>query len=712
MRTILGLLLALGLTGNGLTAPQAHTAVEMLIPVESARPGDTITVGIRLKMESGWHTYWKYPGDAGGPTEIEWELPDGISAGDIEWPAPERLDEEGLTTFIYHGEVTLLVPLQMSTGLAPGVQELKAKVSWLECEALCLPGQTTVSGKLQIGAESKPSLAAATIEQTRAQLPEKGNPPGLQVQWEDTNSTNQRALLFEWPANGAESADFFPYASDDYDVQFTPERLPVDSSRFAMRLTVRSDSGTWPAQIDGVIIQTVKGDRHAYLASLAPSNAQADAPVGERSERPGAAKPFPPFTMLVSQMLAALLGGLILNLMPCVLPILSLKALHIVKQHGASSSENRRHAIVYTLGVLVSFWIFAGLVIGKQLVSVGGQFQSPLFVVAITVLVMLVSLNLFGLFEVVLPGGAVGKANDLSSKEGLAGSFFKGLLAVVLGASCVAPVFAPVVGWAFSQSAPVILLTFSMIGLGLALPFLLISFFPVLQSLLPKPGPWMQKFKIAMGFPMLATAIWLLSQTADHFGSRGPLWVGMFLVVLALAAWVYGEFHQRGRSRRGIAAVLALVLAGGGYAWALEYELDWRNPPASLPEASAVGPSHPGEGIAWEAWSTEAVNQARAEGRPVLVDFTANWCLTCQLNKKTSLEIDAVRAKLKEINAVALLGDYTRKNPEITAELQRFERAGVPLVLVYPKDASKPPAILPTILTPEIVLNALDAAAD
>jgi thiol:disulfide interchange protein DsbD len=209
---------------------------------------------------------------------------------------------------------------------------------------------------------------------------------------------------------------------------------------------------------------------------------------------------------------------------------------------------------------------------------------------------------------------------------------------------------------------------------------------------------------------MLATAAWLLSQTADHFGPSGPLWVGLFLVLLALAMWIYGEFHQRGSQHRGLAAGIALAIAVSSYMWALESQLHWRNPPAIAPGTQTSAPANTDAGIAWQPWSTEAVAKARAEGRPVLVDFTANWCLTCQLNKKTSLEVDSVRAKLKAINAVALLGDYTRKNPDITAELKRFERAGVPLVLVYPKDATQPPQLLPTVLTPTIVLEALDAA--
>jgi thiol:disulfide interchange protein DsbD len=332
-------------------------------------------------------------------------------------------------------------------------------------------------------------------------------------------------------------------------------------------------------------------------------------------------------------------------------------------------------------------------------------------VVVVTVLITLVALNLFGVFEVLLPGSAVTGATQLASKEGAAGSFFNGILAVVLGASCVAPLLAAAIGWAISQPPLWILMIFTLIGLGLALPFLLLSFFPVLQRLLPKPGPWMEKFKVAMGFPMLATAAWLLSQTGDHFGPAGPLWVGVFLVLLALALWIYGEFIQRGRKRKGLATLFVLLFGFGGYFYALEGELDWRHPPLAPPGNGAATRENDPDGIPWQPWSPEAVAAARQEGRPVLVDFTANWCLTCKLNKKTSLEIPQVQSKLAAVNALALLGDYTRKDPAITAELKRFQRAGVPLVLVYPRDPSKPPAVLPTVLTPGIVLEALEAAA-
>jgi thiol:disulfide interchange protein len=705
MRIALQWFALLMLAINAVAAPESHTKVDLLLSVETARAGDTVMAGVRLRMAPKWHTYWKSPGDSGGATEIEWQLPPGITAGDIQWPAPERYDASGLTTFVYHDEVILLVPLKLDASLKPGPVQLTAKVSWLECEELCLPGKTEVSATLNIGDTTKPSAEAALIEAAQKRIPATTGLAGLMADWEGPATEQKRALLFEWPSNGATDADFFPYASDDYEVSFTPEKLPVDASRNAFRLEVKSTSGKWPEAVRAVIVQTVNGTRQAFEVALAPG-----AQTKSRGATSVATQAAPP-EGAAKYLVFALLGGLILNLMPCVLPILSLKVLHIVNQRNAPASHARKHALVYLLGVLVSFWVLAGLVMAGRLASWGEQFQDPRFVVIMTVLMTLVGLNLFGVFEVILPGAAASKASELTAKEGVSGSFFTGALSVVLGASCVAPLLAGAIGWAITQPPLIIFLAFTLIGIGLALPFVLLSFFPALQAFLPKPGAWMEKFKMAMGFPMLATAAWLLSQTADHFGSRGPLWVGLFLVMLALAVWIYGEFHQRGNKARGLAVLMAVVILSGGYAWALEHELNWRNPPTDVPGATTSNHNASPDSIAWEPWSNDAVGKARAEGRPVLVDFTANWCLTCQLNKKTSLEIDSVRQKLKEINAVALLGDYTRKNPAITEELKRFQQAGVPLVLVYPKNPALPPKILPTILTPEIVLTALDEAA-
>jgi thiol:disulfide interchange protein DsbD len=278
----------------------------------------------------------------------------------------------------------------------------------------------------------------------------------------------------------------------------------------------------------------------------------------------------------------------------------------------------------------------------------------------------------------------------------------------VLATPCTAPFLSIALGFAFAQKAPVILLTFLAVGVGLAAPYVVLSWNPAWLKFLPKPGAWMEKFKIAMGFPMLATAVWLFNLAAGSYG-KSVLWLGIFLVIVAFAAWIFGEFVQRGRTRKGVALAIVLILVIGGYAFALENQLNWRMS-ITAPDATSPLKESP-DSIAWERWSPEAIATARAEGHPVLVDFTADWCLTCQVNKKTSIEIPSVRAKLKESNAVALLGDYTHFPENISAELNRFGRAGVPLVLVYPKNADAAPIVLPEVLTPGIVLNALNRAA-
>ena len=408
----------------------------------------------------------------------------------------------------------------------------------------------------------------------------------------------------------------------------------------------------------------------------------------------------------------AFIGGLILNIMPCVLPVIALKILGFVSEAKSEPRRVRNLGLIYAAGVLLSFLALAALVIGVKAAGNhagwGMQFGSPVFIVCLTTLVTLVALNLFGVFEVILGGSALNTAGELASKHGAAGAFFNGVLATVLATPCTAPFLGAALGFAFAQSAAVIVLIFLTVGLGLASPYILLSWNPVWLKFLPKPGAWMEKFKIAMGFPMLATVVWLFNVAASSYG-KNVLWLGLFLVIVAFAAWIFGEFVQRGRSRKGVALTMVLILLVGGYAFALEKELDWRK---AMPDAGATGSlKESADGIDWQRWSPEAVATARAAGKVVLVDFTADWCLTCQVNKKTSIEISSVREKIKSLNAVALLGDYTHFPDAITTELNRYHRAGVPLVLVYPKSADAAAIVLPEVLTPGIVLDALDRAA-
>ena len=343
------------------------------------------------------------------------------------------------------------------------------------------------------------------------------------------------------------------------------------------------------------------------------------------------------------------------------------------------------------------------------------QLQSPVFLVAMITLIVLISLNLFGVFEITLGGKTMGAASELASREGAGGAFFNGILATVLGTSCTAPFLTAAIIYALGQPAYVTILVFLTMGVGLAFPYVLLTWNPKLLKVLPRPGAWMEKFKIAMGFPMLATAVWLYSVAVEgHFGTNGALWLAMYLVLVALALWIFGTFVQKGSSTRAfakplsIAISLAVLTVAVGYV--LEKELNWRNPDYAANFPSATG-SHSASGVNWQKWSPEAVAKARAEGRPILVDFTAKWCANCQVNKRTSIEIESVEKRLQEINAVAMIGDFTRKDPVIAQELIRFERGAVPLVLVYPANPNEPPLILPEILTPNIVLEALERAA-
>ena len=701
-----------------LTAHAAHTQVRLILSAEIARPGDTMLAGVDLKMEPGWHTYWKNPGAAGMATKIEWQLPPGVTAGDIQWPLPEKLPPAEVTTYGYDDEVVLLVPLKLAANLKSGPLDLKAKVSWLECKEACIPGSGSVEATLNIGTETKTSGAAATIESWQNKVPKSAANLTVNAWWYDSTNVNPRSLLIQIKPPKSGAADFFPDASDDFEIQ--PEtKFTFDeySNSTILKKFVKKFSGDWPKVISGVLVtENGKLQTGVEVKLTVSDQATAGKTISAQTSsesRTGVAPVRADGTpALLSMLLYAFIGGLILNIMPCVLPVIALKILGFVGESRSDPRHVRKLGLVYALGVLVSFLALAAIVIGVKAAGHqagwGMQFGSPVFVVCLTTLVMLVALNLFGVFEVNLGGRALDAAGGLASKHGSAGAFFNGVLATVLATPCTAPFLSIALGFAFAQKAPVILLMFLAVGVGLASPYVVLSWNPVWLKFLPKPGAWMEKFKIAMGFPMLATAVWLFNLAAGSYG-KSVLWLGVFLVLVAFAAWIFGEFVQRGRTRKGVALAIVLILVIGGYAFALENQLNWRAP-TTAPDATDSLKESP-DGIAWQRWSPEAVAKARSEGRPIIVDFTADWCLTCQVNKKTSIEISSIRAKLKENNAVALLGDYTHFPENITAELNRFGRAGVPLVLVYPKDASAPPIVLPEILTPGIVLDALDRAA-
>jgi thiol:disulfide interchange protein len=685
------LLTAVGLTLSVASANAAHTQARLVLADESARAGETVMAGVHLKMEPGWHTYWKNPGEAGMGTKIEWHLPPGVTAGEIQWPLPEKLPPAEVTTYGYQNEVVLLVPLKLAADLKPGALDLKAKVSWLECKEQCIPADGNVQATLNISPETKPSDDAALINLWKGKTPRTDKLFSFQVHWEKKVDSDTRTIIIEgmqtWDALPIEKVEFFPEASDQFEVQGATEKLPM-ASGFALRKTMKEFS-EWPAKLSGVIVIEGKGQRTGFELNepITGEVSGAAASVGTS----GSTNPAQP---LARMLLYAFLGGLILNIMPCVLPVIALKILGFVGEARNDPRRVRNLGLVYTLGVLVSFLVLASAVIAVKSAGHkagwGMQFGNTHFIVGLTILVVLVALNLFGVFEVTLSGRAMGVAGELSSRHGATGAFFNGILATVLATPCTAPFLSIALGFAFAQTTTIIILVFLAVGVGLALPYLLLSFQPSWLKFLPKPGAWMEKFKMFMGFPMLATGIWLFTLASGNTDKSGTLWFGLFLVALALGVWIWGEFVQRGTKRRGLAAIASIVLVGGFGAY-----------------AAARGSDQ----IEWQPWSNAAVAKAQSEGHPVLVDFTADWCLTCQLNKKVAIEVPSVRAKLKQIGAVNLIGDYTRLPDTITDELNRYDRAGVPLVLVFSPKTDQAPIVLPEVLTPGIMVDALDRAA-
>ncbi len=689
-------MICLGLVTS--SARAAHTQAQLILASDSAKSGDTVLVGIHLKMEPGWHTYWKNSGAAGMPTKIEWQLPPGVTAGETQWPLPEKLPPPEVITYGYEGETVLLVPIKLGTDLKPGPLNLKAKVSWLECKEQCIPAGATVQATLNIGDEAKPSGDFELINSWKSKLPNTG--PDFfsyKVHWDKSVDDDTRAVIIEGvptkpdmlPIN---KVDFFPDGNDQYEVQGQTEKVESKNG-FALRKAIKKYSGDWPTRLSGVVIIEDK-QRWGGELNEPITGAIAAATVLPNPDTSVTAVPSAATQSLGQMLLYAFIGGLILNVMPCVLPVIALKILGFVGEARNEPGRVRALGLVYTLGVVVSFLALAAIVIGVKAAGHkagwGMQFGDPRFLIALTILVVLVALNLFGVFEVTLGGRTMGAAGQLASRHGFAGAFFNGVLATILATPCTAPFLSIALGFAFAQTTAIIVLIFLTVGIGLALPYLLLSFQPAWLKFLPKPGAWMEKFKVFMGFPMLATGFWLFSLASGSANKSTMLWFGLFLVALALGAWIWGEFVQRGSKRRGLAAAFSVLIVGS---------------------VGLCASTRGADQIEWQPWTSAAVTKAQSEGHPVLVDFTADWCLTCQVNKKVAIEVPSVRAKLKQIGAVNLVGDYTRLPEPITDELNRFRRAGVPLVLVFPGKTDASPIVLPEVLTASTVLDALNEAS-
>ena len=681
------------------------TQVELHLSAEQSHPGETVWAGLHFTLAEGWHTYWRHSGDAGQPPQIHWELPEGVSAGEVQWPAPEKHNKEGVYSYIYSEETMLLAPLSISN--AAKNLSVRARVEWLECqEEACVPRETTVDAMLTVGETGRRSDSAELIERWMAKVPQINASLSLEAVWAGAGEENKRSFL-AFPGKGEKWAlkDFYPHGYDDFEIMGETVVRQVEEGREGIQKTVFNFKEQWPKEIAGLAVVQKAGEEPELVEVAFTISGE---PGGE------AAAAINPPTGIFLMLWFAFFGGFILNFMPCVLPVIALKILGFVNQSQSSPGKVKRLGLLYAVGVVASFVALAGLVIGMQWAGRpagwGTHFQSVEFLVLMMILVALVALNFFGVFEIRFGGRAMGAAGKLSGKKGYCGAFFNGVLATVLATPCTAPFLAPALGFAFAQPPAWILLFFVTIALGLAFPYVALSWNPRLLAYLPKPGPWMERFKMAMGFPMIATAVWLYSVALSHFppGAEAALWLGILLVLVALSAWIWGQFVQLSAVLRPLSIGMAFLVGAGGFVWILEGELKWR---AQSVPAEASGGLIVEKGIEWRAWSHAAVDEARAAGHPVLVDFTAKWCASCQINKRSSIAIDPVREKLQAIGAVTFRADYTRKDPKIASELKRYGRAGVPLVLVFAPDEKVPAQVLPALLTPKIVLGALDRAA-
>ncbi len=671
--------------------------------------GMTVSLGLILKMQPHWHTYWRNPGESGEPTAITWTLPPGFNAGDINWPYPQRIEFGELANYGYSDQVLLRVSIKVPPGLKLGDKvTFVANATWLVCKDICIPEKATLDLTLPVVAPegfftfnekfapaSDPAWRDAFEEAGRRKPVTYGSITGRFAVIDDSVT-----LYFEDTKNPTEKgrgALFFPYekglikasalqvaepAANGFVISVPPAYKLRDPQKRAgiaeiVGVLVLAPDGETPSQAFAVTLQ------RGAVPAVAPKTAAA-ADLG-----------------LVQAILFAVLGGLILNLMPCVFPILSMKALALVR--AGHTEHPWADGVAYLAGVMTTFAALAGALLWFRSIGAdvgwGFQLQSPLSVAVLAYVITLVGLNLSGVFNI---GGSVqGAGQGLTSRGGLIGAFFTGILAVVVAAPCTAPFMGAAMGFAFTQSPAVTIAIFLALGFGLALPWVLFSFSPALVRLLPKPGEWMERFKQFLAFPMYGAAAWLVWVLSQQVDPEGLFRVMAGIVFLALAAWAFGVVQARAAlSRRVLLSSTIFLIALGGAVALIALPFKTR---------TAEAPSAENGTALSEPYSSARLAALRAEGKPVFVNLTAAWCVSCLYNERVALSTESVAQAFKATGTTYLVGDWTNQNPEISALLKTHGREGVPLYLYFPPGGGQP-KILPQILTQSLMLETLGAS--
>ena len=734
-----------------------HLEASLVAEPSAIAAGKPFSVGLHLKLEPHWHVYWINPGDAGLPVTLAWQLPQGFTAGAMQWPYPQKIAVPPLMNFGYEGEVLLPVEITPPGKLpAGGKIEIKAKAKWIVCKDICLPGSAELALSLPVatgtqvtGELPKDPAQADLFKTARTALPLTASPWKFSALLFDSS-----VVLIATPATAPAGASlasmsFFPREADFLE-NAQPQRFYPVEGGFALEMnrvppdpedaaTKGSNAKIGPDSLIGVNVSesgwnSPGGQKAVEIrvplergkpmpkALAAPilvtgQSASQLPPPGPRIIAPrtagmtGNPEPVQGGAVKLLLMLSlAFVGGLILNLMPCVLPVLSLKIFDFVKRAGESRWKIFSHGLTFTAGVLVSFWVLAGLLLilrsGGQQLGWGFQLQSPAFLIVLCALFFFFSLNLFGVFEL---GYMFTRIGGTGTQSGHAGSFFAGVTATVVATPCTAPFMGSAMGYAFSQPAYYAMLVFTFLGLGMAAPYLLLSGYPGLMRFLPKPGEWMEHLKQFMGFPLLATAIWL-AWVLGHQAGVDALVALLFILLLAgISAWILGKWTALHRTTpvRVVAGLIALVVFFPAFILVIIYLDQIR----SVHPASTVGGGAtlavPEGGIAWEPFSEEKLAALTSQGKPVFVDFTADWCLSCKVNERVAFGSTEVTQKFRELGLAVLKADWTLRDEAISRALSKYGRNSIPLYVLYLGSGPNDYVLLPEVLSPGILLDAL-----
>lgn len=657
-----------------------------------------VTIALRFQIAPEWHLYWKNPGDAGLAPKAQWTLPEGFTVSDFQFPTPHKIATETAVDYGYDNELILLATLTPPKTPTRNFT-LKAELNWLVCRESCIPGDATVELNTARLSTNDLTEAISHIERARKNMPEPLS--NINVKLESAVATAQSGktlLTLRFTGNDVKKiTDFFPEEISGFIVNYSEIKVADGIVQFALTPTRKDAKLT---DVKGLVMLGEKG----YEFSSAVKSAETSGGLlGQDFKTGGGAS-----LSIWLALLFAFIGGLILNVMPCVLPVISLKVMGFVEQAGSGASKSIQHGLMFTLGVLLSFWLLALVVVllqqaGEQ-IGWGFQFQSPMFVLVMSVVMFVFGLNLVGVFEFSAPSvsGEVGQA--LSRRDAF-GSLMNGVLATTLATPCTAPFLGSALGFAFSQPPHIIFAIFTVVGLGLASPYLILAAKPQWLKFVPKPGDWMIRFKQVMGFLLFATVIWLLSVMGAQLGAEGVVATVALLLGVGFACWTIGAFIDFSSSmqRKAVVWSLAVAIALGSYYLSFERYLNWRSvDTASLASAKREGM------IEWTPFSLAVVEESVAAGKPVFIDFTADWCFTCKVTEQTVLETEEVRAKLNALGVVPVKADWTNRNDEITQLLKKFGRSGVPLYVVFPAGKLDEPIVLPEVITKEMLIDALE----